>query len=791
MQLRVVRRCPERNALAFRRTVPKLRDPLLFGCGRSPRWPHMVATFVTTAIVSLLGAWASWVCDAGVAGFARFVAMNVAVCLSAGWLLRIGFSDAERSRRAVLWPLFAWGQIVLTCAVLGFAGVLTCDALVALNVLIAIGAGIAAHRLRSQASRGGEQASLDQPGPSAGGLGLAALAMASIAAFACVAYLRFGLAVAPDHADDLMHHLRFPVEWMKARRIFIVFAPFAFDAPSYAPCNAELFYMWLLMPLGHDLLAKVGQFPFLILGGIASYRLARQSGASPAAAVCGACVFMLSPAALRQSVSANVDVAFAAVLIACVSCLVDFYRGPSLRSLAVFAGALGLMVGTKLFAGLLVVCLLVAAAPGVLKSWKVEARRWAGLGRVGVRAALVGFVAVAFGGFWYVRNWAVTGSALFPMAVKMFGITVMPGSYDRSVMAATKPIDTGGLAPLLDALSAVFGESMLVVWVGLSLLFVGTLVFGRLRKTCGAGTPRAAQCLLVLAPWLYLALLWAALPYYSPNHFLPCAGLAGVLVATMLDRPGRGWTAVRIAVVMLAFTQMLPVPIIAEAAPVLGRRSLVSANGAAASVAIVLLAFGISAAMARTRRAGLKALRLATPVIVAVAGVWWASRPNAGRQMQPLVRFHRDDYGELATAWMWARQNLRNETIAYTGNCIVYPLLGPGFTNRLVYVNIDKHAGWKLHDYDWHERAQASYRPPRTEKPGYYRWRPDYDAWLANLRRAHATVLFIGTVPPLEVDYGKPDAEGFPIERAWAAAHPETFDLVFENDRAKVYRLRP
>ena len=64
-------------------------------------------------------------------------------------------------------------------------------------------------------------------------------------------------------------------------------------------------------------------------------------------------------------------------------------------------------------------------------------------------------------------------------------------------------------------------------------------------------------------------------------------------------------------------------------------------------------------------------------------------------------------------------------------------------------------------------------------------------AWLANLRRAGATVLFVATVHVLDAEYNWLDAQRFPVERAWADAHPEVFQLVFENDRAKIYRIVP
>ncbi len=734
---------------------------------------------VSIAVVSLC-CWAAWKADAGALAAARFTAMNLCVCWSAHALTSLAFGGAERSRRALWWCVFAFAQIVVTCAALGFMGLLTPNALLAANA--AACAGLVAAAGRARAFRRAAPAESD----AADALDAFGLAVFAAAAVVCAANLRYGMALPPEHVDDLMHHLRFPVEWMQARRIFICFSPFAFDAPSYAPCDAELFYFWLLAPLRSDVLARVGQFPFFLLAALAAYRLARQARAPRSAALVGACLFVLSPVGLRQSVSANVDLAFAAMFLASVSALADYYRSRRAAALAAFAAALGLMLGTKLFAGLFAVILLAAAAPAVFtrRDW-----RWAGARAAAGRIAALAVVSTACGGFWYVRNWIATGSALYPMAVKVLGFTVMPGAYDRSVMAASKPVNTEGFAPLLDAFASTFGADFFVLWLAMSAGGAGAALLHAAR---GRGTARSrlGGALLAWSPWAYFGLLWAALPYYSPCHFLPGFGLACAFLGWTLKGSG-AWAQARRAIVLAAVVvHLVPGDTLTRLAPWLTERALVEPGAAAVCAGLVGFAFAAGWAVRRARRGASLLAPLLWCAAAAWAGACAASSCERPPGVRPLVRRPRESFGELSAAWAWARANLRGRTVAFTGNCLVYPLYGPHFSNRLVYVNVDEHAGWKFHDYERYERSRPDYRPPRTEKPGYYRWRPNYDAWLKNLFQSGADILYVSVVPPLEVAYVRPDPEGFPIEREWADAHPDVFQMVFENDRAKVYRIR-
>ena len=738
---------------------------------------------VVTSLIAAIGLWAAAKSGAGWVGWTRFAAMNLAVCWSAHIWVSLAIPRCDASRRALAWCIAVFGQIVLTSAVLGFTGLLTCDGLVAANVVILGVAALTwwkAGRVKDgMPPEAGE--AYDYP----------ALAIAALAMFVCAAYLRHGLALPLNHIDDFTHHLRFPVEWMKMRRIAICFAPFGFDAPSYAPCNAELFYLWLMLPFRSDILAKVGQFPFLLAGAAAVYRLAIQMRAGPSASLCGACLFLLSPAALRQSVSANVDVALAFLFVASVSCLVDYVRERRMRSLAAFAIALGLMLGTKLFAGLLAVCLLLAGSPAFLGGPR-DRWRIASPSVLGARAAVGALLAVAFGGFWYIRNWLVTGSALYPMAVRMFGLTIMPGAYDRQTMAETAPVPTESV---LDLLSTAFGHKLAALWAALMIVVVVTGVARRAwpaaRSVIRHSSFVISDWLVIASPAVYVGVLWLGLPYCSPNHYLPAAALAGVTAAVACGLLHRGQSAIRIAVALVCLLHVAPLPGISRAIAWWAGLPVVLPPAVLGFGLSFVLTFSTAALLSKFARARRSWAPLAGSALAAWTMVCCLSVPSQRTHRRELVRFHTRSYGDVVIGWAWIEAHVRGKTIAHTGDNMPYALYGKRYTNDVVYVNIDEHFGWKFHDYELSERTRPGYTPPTSEKPGYYRRRPDYDAWLKNLRRHGAAYLFVATVDPLDESYNELDAERFPIERTWADRHGYVFALVFENDGAKVYRIKP
>jgi hypothetical protein len=130
-------------------------------------------------------------------------------------------------------------------------------------------------------------------------------------------------------------------------------------------------------------------------------------------------------------------------------------------------------------------------------------------------------------------------------------------------------------------------------------------------------------------------------------------------------------------------------------------------------------------------------------------------------------------------------------------------------TNRVRYVNIDRHADWRFHDYARGRRdapveapgrlARASGQlvpllqpagtAERASRPRYERWDGFREAWLGNLRSAAVTHLFVSVLSAYEIDFVSHNDGGFPIEDDWARADPRMFTLVYENGQVRVYAL--
>ncbi|HEU5116179.1 MAG TPA: 4-amino-4-deoxy-L-arabinose transferase, partial [Isosphaeraceae bacterium] len=108
-------------------------------------------------------------------------------------------------------------------------------------------------------------------------------------------------------SDGPIYHLYFAVRWWKSGALELIPTPFGETAATYFPANGELWFLWLLAGLGGDTLAKVGQAPFLLLTGLASYALARELRAGPSASLISACWLLACVPLVLFSFEPNVD----------------------------------------------------------------------------------------------------------------------------------------------------------------------------------------------------------------------------------------------------------------------------------------------------------------------------------------------------------------------------------------------------------------------------------------------------------------------------------------------------
>jgi hypothetical protein len=566
-----------------------------------------------------------------------------------------------------------------------------------------------------------------------------------------VLVLCFGLTHPPVEYDSLTYHLFFPARWLQDHRISIIQTPFGEQAPAYSPSNAELFFLWLMVPFHGDLLARVGQFPFYGLTALTLYALARRLGASPPHAVYAPALFLLARPVVEQAVGANVDLVFAATFVTTVYFGLTACQTRKRSDIVLWGISFGLWLGTKFIAlAFCPVLLLFGAVPGLrLRSvW-----------------ALPGIAALALP--WYLRNWVIAGSPLYPTSVTIAGLTVAPGAYGPGVMnnSGWQHLDDLALLPMV--LQRAFGADLVVVWIPFAVLGAWWLINNR----------RWWPVILALPiPAALITLFWYAIPYnnaFSARYIFAAVALAMLLVPYSFRAHEKIGKLVHAGLVLGILWLVA-----------MSREPLVGPN--------YLLLYGILAAVLlaywRPVSTSLVLSVLSFGLVCAATFMYSVmSCPGAGCGLIQMVPFTRPTMFE---GWDWIDRHATGATIAYTGNNIPYRLLGPHLENRVYYVNIDRHFDWRYHDYGRAERKHVDYKPPDAPNPPYPRLHGYGEAWIGNLKRAEIDYLFVSRLSPLLGDEYWRDEAGFPIEDQWAKSHPQMFALVHDNPEVKIYAVQ-
>jgi hypothetical protein len=534
--------------------------------------------------------------------------------------------------------------------------------------------------------------------------------------------------------DALSYHLHAPLTWLHDGRLSIVPAVFGDPAPAYAPSNVELLFAFVLAPTRSGALAQAAQAPLAGLASVALTAAVREAGAPRAPALAAALAFLLVPEVWTQSTSAMTDVGAAAFFLSTLPFAVRLARAPAsgarregVGDAAALGLAAGLCAGAKVVGAVYVAAIVGAGALLCARRGPGAARRLA--------AMLLGVAAP--GAFFYARNLVVTGNPLYPLALKLGSWTLAPGVYDSAVLRGSAYHH----APTREDLAALALEPGLVFSVG-----------GVLALVLGA---RRAPAWSLLAAMLVL-LFWLVVPYQETRFLFPAWGAAALAMAAFArPRPANAadvatWAPLALGVVGAVVEQPT------------GERWAVLGAGA------------VVATLAAWRWATARVVVGALSALLALCWLAPVREPAYG-------------LGEaLDDAWAWVRANVRGARVAYTGNNLPFPLAGEGLANDVRYVNVSGAPGDLLHDFA--RRAPGASMGP---EPAPYRDGGRYETWLTNLRSTRRDVLFVAALFPSVREAVAADDDGFPVERAWADAHPEVFALRYASAAARVYGVRP
>ncbi|MBV8199399.1 MAG: hypothetical protein JOZ15_02135, partial [Acidobacteria bacterium] len=223
-----------------------------------------------------------------------------------------------------------------------------------------------------------------------------------------------GLLRPPLSWDSLMYHLLLTATWLQRHDLAPVFAAYPLNYYGYSPANGAVWLWWWMAPSHSELYANLAFLPQWALLGLATGAVARRLGARaswPLAALLAA----MTPVAVRFAATQYVDIFTAACLLAACCFGLSWLREARWGDAALAAIGLGLAAGAKvlglLYAGALSAALLALAirSQGSQGSWR----------RRGAQTAAALALAVALGGFFYLRN---TARGVDPLALECEGL---------------------------------------------------------------------------------------------------------------------------------------------------------------------------------------------------------------------------------------------------------------------------------------------------------------------------------------------------------------------------------
>jgi hypothetical protein len=647
-----------------------------------------------------------------------------------------GGTRESSATRAVRAALCAFAILVMVAAALGAVGKL--DARYASVVLLLMAVAAFTWERRRRVSRG----AADAARVAGEAWSVADVALATALAAALAGRLWVGLHPGVALYDTLSYHLHTPVTWMHDRRLEIVPAVFGDPAPAYAPGNLELWFWFLMAPLRSGALAAMGQLPFAALAVLAVAATVREAGGRRSAALAAGLAFLLVPEIWRQAPTAMTDLGMAALLLASLPFAVRLSRSVATGDLLTCAAALGLGVGTKTVAIVLVLPFALLAALAVRRGSRVAAVAGGRAQRAGALAAAVAVV-LATGGFWYARNVWLTGNPIYP--VSTLGL---PGLYGAAVMRAWDyHLPIAGLGAL--------GTMLTAAGTGFTL-------------AAALGVLRARPPLELAIAAFGVGLFWIAVPYQESRFLFAAFGLGAVALGRAAARPPAwvGWGALALAIggelvesPTLDRLALIPAAVLGAALAAGGRRLAPQLRRAAAATGATVLVAAAGAAIA----VGLARARAEAP------------HDALGEEIDP--------------AWAWVGAQIHDARVAYTGSNLAFPLVGRNLSNRVAYVNVAGAPRDLLHDFA--RRLPPAGRGAATPEPAPYREGADFDTWLRNLRADGSQVLFVAAMYPIVQRNVTADDQGFPIERAWADAHPRLFSLRYGSPAARIYAVAP
>lgn len=483
--------------------------------------------------------------------------------------------------------------------------------------------------------------------------------------------------------DTLWYHLPQAARWVQLGNIRHIQFFDSSATTAYYPANAELLHALGLVWFRSDLLSPLINLLWAALAIGAAWSIGSRYGQGPGCVLALVLVFGTPGLVDTQPGGAYNDVVCIALLLAAAAMLLadasDGTRGETpVGSTALAACASGLAIGTKFT---MIIPMLALALGAVAISPRGQRARNA--------LIWVGGLAL-MGGYWYVRNWTVTGNPLPSLGLHLGPLTLAAAANLPPSHSVAEFLTNGAVwrAIFVPGLRLSLG----IAWPGLVALSaagaIGSLALAGDRRLKLLGAVAVVSVVgFVVSPQELgnpPVLFWANVRYAAPALIL---GLVLLPVLHPLRRPGPATALLGLLFALLVATELDPgvwptglhlrpfsPPLSGPAAWFGGLLAVI----AAAAVASWTRVEGWLRAHAPERR--LAALTLSAAMLAVGLGAGWAVADSYVHR-----RYMAFAVAPVPEIYAWA-ERVHHTRIGLVGLQLQYPLYGADDSNYVQYI---------------------------------------------------------------------------------------------------------
>jgi uncharacterized membrane protein len=230
------------------------------------------------------------------------------------------------------------------------------------------------------------------------------------------------------NVDSMGYHLPVIIRWYQNGSILQI-PDVGFG--TYYPYNWEVLSLSFVLPFHGDIFSALPGFLSWVITGLAVYAICRKLQILRVYAMSSTLLVLSIPLLIYAVPTIHVDLPLAAFFMIGLFCILSLYQSYSLSQINILFPVLGMIAGIKTTGiplSLILLALLIIAL--ILKESKKEEGKVRKISIPFLTALIL--LTVLLGGFWYARNWIVSGNPFGFLKIQILGREIFHGAESSS-----------------------------------------------------------------------------------------------------------------------------------------------------------------------------------------------------------------------------------------------------------------------------------------------------------------------------------------------------------------------